>query len=269
MSDLAETIDYRGHKINVHYDPDAFDPRKEYDNVGTMACWHSRYNLGDEKPDRDAGDWRLELACTFDPGLDKRVAAIADREFSVHATGTTTEQIAEGRRLTGIEISKVLQKNLVILPLYLMDHSGLSMSTGAFNCPWDSGQVGWIYVGRDKMLEEWGGPGKRLTQGVRKKAISYLSGEVETYSQYLEGHVYGYVVEGPDGCDMEDGSCWGYYGYDHDKSGLLEQAKWSVDAEINHQRKKWLKRLAEMIRNHVPAAVRQEEFEEYAPLFAL
>ena len=29
-----------------------------------------------------------------------------------------------------------------------MDHSGLAMQTASFNDPWDSGQVGWIYVSK-------------------------------------------------------------------------------------------------------------------------
>ena len=41
---------------------------------------------------------------------------------------------------------KVISDKYITLPLYLMDHSGLAMQTTSFNDPWDSGQVGWIYV---------------------------------------------------------------------------------------------------------------------------
>ena len=38
------------------------------------------------------------------------------------------------------------------LPLYLYDHSGLTIATTPFSCPWDSGQVGWIAVERAPLL---------------------------------------------------------------------------------------------------------------------
>lgn len=38
-----------------------------------------------------------------------------------------------------------------------MDHSGLAMQTTSFNDPWDSGQVGWIYVSKEDALKEFGG----------------------------------------------------------------------------------------------------------------
>jgi hypothetical protein len=41
-------------KYEVVHDHDPLNPRTEYDNIGTMALYHRRYNLGDKnKPDRD------------------------------------------------------------------------------------------------------------------------------------------------------------------------------------------------------------------------
>lgn len=104
----------------------------------------------------------------------------------------------------------------VILDLYLYDHSGITMSCSPFSCPWDSGQVGYIYLTRGDMMREWGY--KRLTAARRTKLESYLKAEVETYDQYLTGDVYGHVVVG----GPNDGdSCWGYFGLKYAK----EQAK--------------------------------------------
>ena len=47
------------------------------------------------------------------------------------------------------------------LPLYLYDHSGITMRTTPFSCPWDSGQVGVIILEHEKVLTEFGR--KRLT----------------------------------------------------------------------------------------------------------
>jgi len=37
------------------------DPRETHDNVGTMACWHLRYDLGDEQPEESLGKYLLKL----------------------------------------------------------------------------------------------------------------------------------------------------------------------------------------------------------------
>ena len=39
-----------------------------------------------------------------------------------------------------------------------------------------------------------------------------LRGEVKVYDQYLQGDVYGYVIEDADGEEID--SSWGYYGDD-------------------------------------------------------
>jgi hypothetical protein len=39
-----------------------------------------------------------------------------------------------------------------------------------------------------------------------------LEQEIQTYNEYLRGEVYGYAVEGPDGEEIDDGSCWGFMG---------------------------------------------------------
>ena len=98
--------------------------------------------------------------------------------------------------------------NNIVLPVYMYDHSGITINTSGFSCPWDSGQVGLIYVTKDKAIENWGK--KILTKKVREAAIKCLQSEVETLDQYLTGNVYGYIVYDPKGEEAE--SCWGFYG---------------------------------------------------------
>ncbi len=48
--------------VTIERDPDPCDPRVEWDNVGIMACWHDRYNLGDEQPKCDPAEWLADNA---------------------------------------------------------------------------------------------------------------------------------------------------------------------------------------------------------------
>lgn len=121
------------------------------------------------------------------------------------------------------------------LPLYLYDHSGITMSTGPFSCGWDSGQVGYIYIDPETGRKEWG----RLW---RQKARDYMQATVEEYDNYLTGTVYGFVVEDLN-TEEEIHACWGFLGHyeakakdGHEYGALIEargeaiaHLKWEAD----------------------------------------
>ena len=171
--------------INISYDEFADSPREAYENLGTMVCWHRRYNLGDEQPKLEPHEFYREI----------------------------------------------LRKGDVFLPLYLLDHSGLTMSTSDFGDPWDSGQVGWIYITAEKARKEcnW----KRLTKSRRDALKKWLKAEVEVYDEYLRGEVYFAEI-------LEDGetidSCGGFYG-DDGISAALEGLP--SDAHIERYMLEW------------------------------
>jgi hypothetical protein len=87
--------------------------------------------------------------------------------------------------------SHIIKDNdvLVILPLYLYDHSGITMNTTGFGCPWDSGQVGWIFATK-KDVRQWFNL-KKITKPYIDKVREILLGEVKMYDRYLTGeHEY-------------------------------------------------------------------------------
>lgn len=100
--------------------------------------------------------------------------------------------------------------DLVILPLYLYDHTIQSISTGSFvgraqHAEWDSGQVGYIYADRDMIQKEYG----KCTPETIETVEHALNGEVESYDQYLRGECYGFRLY-EDGEEID--SCWGFLG---------------------------------------------------------
>ncbi len=162
-------------------DIDSESPR-EWDNLGTMMCFHRRYSLGD-KTDFNSDD------------------------FS-----------------SWNEVEEYLRKELdavVVLRLDLYDHSGITMHVGKYNGPdarWDSGQVGFIYATKEDIRKNW--ELKRVTKKYIEWTERILRSEVKTYNQYLTGEVYGFVIETPDGEDID--SCYGFYGCDIEKNGMKE-----------------------------------------------
>jgi hypothetical protein len=167
-------------KYRIEPDSDPSSPRKDFDNLGVMVCFHHtcRCDLGDKH------DLRSDLFSGWE-AVEKHL-----RE----------------------ELGAV-----IVLPLYLMDHSGITMSTdssGFRACDaqgWDWGQVGFIYVTREALLKEYSK--KRLTQRTIEKATGVLVREVEVYDTYLRGDVWGYIIEDDAGNYID--SCWGMYGHEY------------------------------------------------------
>lgn len=192
-------------EVRIFQDGTSESPR-EWDNLGKMVCFHRRYELGD-KTDLKSDDFN---------GWDELEKYLYEEENAV-----------------------------MILPLYLYDHSGLRMKVGSFqgllpegHARFDSGQVGFIYVSGKDIREQYGV--KRITPQLRKKVEAILIGEVETYDQYLCNDIYGFELVKITKCDKcESGdeevtdSCWGFYGSDIKTNGMLEHLddKWK-DAEF-------------------------------------
>lgn len=126
----------------------------------------------------------------------------------------------------------------VRVPVYKYEHSGIILKASTdgnpFSCPWDSGLAGYIVATAEDIRREYGV--KRITKQIADKVVKVLMDEIETYSQYVEGEVYGFEIykvedDVPDGRVCEEGelvdSCWGYYGIDE----AVEDALNSVPKE--------------------------------------
>jgi hypothetical protein len=182
-----ETIKHGNLTIKVTQDDYPGNPR-EWDNVGKMVCWHRRYILGDEQPTRSPEEYLADL--------------MAGREYKLHGKWVPED-------IDRKHVQSYINKHFFILPLYLYDHSGISMSAAPFNCPWDSGQVGFIYAERN--CDEY----PDLRAG--------LLAEVKTYNQYLTGDIFNYDIEDEDGNVVD--SCCGFYGFDDCKQAATEAAE--------------------------------------------
>ena len=183
--------------LRIHQDELAESPRVDYDNLGTMVCFHKRYSLGDED-EHKPGDFE------------------GWQEVERHLT---TEHDA-----------------VVVLPLCLYDHSGLRMKVGSFqgllpqgHAEFDSGQIGFIYCSRDVICKEYNT--KRVTSKLKRLVGGVLEGEVMVYDQYLQGDVYGFELLEIKHCSLKHeheehiGGCFGFYGHDWKENGMMEHVE--------------------------------------------
>jgi hypothetical protein len=175
-----------GYTLKIFFDPEPLDPRKENDcYLGKMRCWHRRYSLGDDAK-------RQNEDLPDDPkGFREALEA----------------------------------RDAVFLSLYLYDHSGTTMSTGPFSCPWDSGQVGYIYAMPDRIKEEY--TVTEITADVRERVVKCLEAEVQAYDRYLTGQIFGFVIEDGEGEHVD--SCWGFDDLEYMKDEATGIIKHLVD----------------------------------------
>lgn len=173
-----ETFEVEGLTVDIYWDNEfPIDPREDWEHCGTyMICAHREYNLGDIQVKAD--DYRSPA--------DAAKAAM--------------------REVGGV----------FAMPLYLYDHSGLSMSTSEFSCPWDSGQVG-VIVATAELVQEFG---TTATPERMEKVRARLRAEVSEYNSYLTGECFGYIVKDADGEVLD--SCGGFLG---DPKYVVEDAR--------------------------------------------
>ena len=122
---------------------------RDHDNNGLMICFNNDHDLGD-KHDYRSKDFK---------GWEELQAQI-----------------------------KTDHDIVAILPLFLFDHSGLTISTTCEQfkicdgAEWDWGQVGFIIATRENMKA-----GGHPDDVDVEKVLTWLREEVKTYNQYLRG----------------------------------------------------------------------------------
>lgn len=105
--------------------------------------------------------------------------------------------------------SEEYKSALVILPVYLYDHSGITISNSDFGDRWDSGQIGYIFVTKKKAQEEYG---SEITEPKKELMRERLISETETYDNYLQGDCYGFKIMDASGEEID--GCNGFFGGD-------------------------------------------------------
>ncbi len=156
---------------------------REWDNLGTFIMQHGRYEFGDRIFENDGSYISFE------------------EDFKYHL------------RI----VHDCTIKDVIYLPVYMYDHSGISISTSPFSSHWDSGKIGYIYVTNGKVRSDYSA--KRISSKLRSTVLSNLQAEIKALDQYVTGNICGFTIEYDDG---SINSCWGFYGYNPETNGMFE-----------------------------------------------
>lgn len=224
---MSSVIKYKGYNINIKDDSEPMNPLTEFDSLGKITYWNSRYTLGHENGDKKYGTIPQFLADIAGIDLD--------------------DVKKQGQALHEYLITEASKAN-IILPVYAYIHGGVTLKTTRFSDIFDSGLAGFIWVTKEAVLKEYGTVDVPVIE-------EYLRGQIATLDEYFTGEVYGYVIEDQQGEDI--GSCWGFFGSNNRNSGLLESAESEIDHHIETTLKKHIAQRKAQMKAHTPLDKRQ------------
>ena len=204
MAHYFDGENYVGEHMGVKYrlprDDDAENPREAEDGwLGTMACEHGRYKLGDEGGTGLLTD-AIRASAQYRDGWEND-GSYGGRNPNAY--------VGDASEVSGIVKMLPRLRDVIYLPLYLYDHSGITMNTTGFSCRWDSGQVGFIFVTAADVFKEYADEIKHykkpmLSVALRATVLERLKAEVSVYDHFLTGQIYSWEVG--------EESVSGYYG---------------------------------------------------------
>ncbi len=190
----VERYKHKGYTIVIDYDDDPQTPL-DCDDVGVMVCLHPRYLLGHN--------------------------TTAGRSTCIDTATEVAEALRRhDRRLSNAVLTRWLRifyGATVVKPLYLLDHSGITISTGTYSADpggWDTSHVGFVFD-TAQTREDTG----------CTDVEAAIEAEVRLYASYLEGDAVGYTVLDARGEVID--SCWGFLG-----DGNLAEAKAAAEASV-------------------------------------
>lgn len=234
-----ETYVHDGVRVRILQDEYAdshCDPR-DADNLGKMLISYRGNELGDEQLPKSG---LPHISCPRCEGKGYRGTENAcERCEGLGEVEPTTEEWLED------------QEAIAVMPLFLLDHSGLSIRGGEFiwlddpafrrpdgtlrapnrewvrstnrfagdSAGWDTSFVGFLITTEERVRELCGDDAKYRTAEFLAEAFKV---EIEEYDKFLRGEVYGYIV-GEDTPPEE--SCWGFLGFDYVKEQANETAE--------------------------------------------
>jgi hypothetical protein len=253
MSEAVETYTHHGVEVKLFPDYDCPSPRDCDGKIGEMFVSYPGYELGDTQLPSDGFE---PIRCPVCEGIGVKLTP----------RGMTDPPVCE-RCKGDCEITPTIhewlvsEKAIAAVPLFVYEHSGITMRTGGLiwlakegikpsdtesrerfavdTDGWDTSFVGFAVVREDEIKDAMGDDWEkhRMPEWVSEA----VNGEVEEYARYLEGDCYGYVVA--DDTPFHD-SCWGFIGFKYAKQEANQAAEHAATqmAKEREERAEWAAR---------------------------
>lgn len=196
-----DECDYEGYTLKVVRDDDPVNPFEEWDHPKSFGIAFPR----DKRYIKQHGE-----ECDFD------VDGFLERRYN------DLKPTWEDRQF---------ENQYYWLPVYKYAHSGVTYNTIGFDCPWDSGLAGIVYIkkavfateGMYGVKKSWPAPKRQ------KLGEQYLKDQIQLLADWASGNVWGFVLEDAEGETLD--SCWGFFG-DDGRDNAISEVISTLDFEL-------------------------------------
>jgi hypothetical protein len=141
-------------ELEIAYDQYTDSPR-DWDNLGEILCRNNRYMSNELRLDSKYDD-------IFANGTMEDIERLLDKLGYFH------ERIS------------------------VYDHSGVSIYLGKPCCRFDSCYIGLYVVSKERVKKEY--DKKRISRKLQNKVKEIMKGEIDTFSNWLDGNVFSYTL---------------------------------------------------------------------------
>jgi hypothetical protein len=226
------------------HDEDGGNPRKEYDNVGTILAWVPHYDIGEQNIDPDyLTDLRVALLesageavlCTYCGEPIEITQPYDTDDYYLHSETyeevIDLDDVTDRDKLCG---GNPIQPDLSGVVAVTFSYRTYDGSIYVHDEPdWRlSESDGMIFATRGKVLEEWGSSDDPI-----EMAFQCLRGELKEYSEFLQGNSWGIVIsvndDGEPGEELD--ACWGYLGTEYAETVLKDETEGWEAAEARRR----------------------------------
>jgi len=240
----TETLEYKGYKITVAQDEFAENPFESWDCEPPLIAYYGDFKAYQGAPETIGDVVRLLPDACFERGqrvaLIKAMLNLSLREF--------VEYMRDYRSWDERKSISEIRDAII---------AAIEEQVGSTPSGWRSA-IEWFELAES--LLKWAGieclntQSNGYSQGDSTLVLAIATPEwcnkvgvskeneagackcaVDLYSAWAWGDVYGVSAIHALGEEIDDGSCWGFYGRDHEESGLLEHARDAIDYHISQQ----------------------------------
>lgn len=140
-------------------------------------------------------------------GRGTRRYTIDDRRHELQAAFDELDRRAMGELFS--RYVSIFHPKYLATPCFMYDHGNVHLSIRSYlgraeHASWDSGMIGWAVIESVKGMN----------------APMRMDAELDTLSEWMNGETYRYIVEDPDGHEVD--GCGGFIGFDYVEEGAVD-----------------------------------------------
>jgi hypothetical protein len=252
---ITETIEDKGYKIQIAQDEGAENPFEAWDCEPPLFTFYGGRHGSAKAYNEAPENWRDILYTLPDKTWERGERMNFIREFiAPNPSRSFLRDIVERIDYLGNIFEVAIE--------ILNDEKGAKPEGWGAACEWFELAENLLkYAGIPCLYEQSNGHSQgdstlclvvltpewyEKTGAPKENAEKDCKSAIELYSAWAWGDVYGVseiIAPGPldedgdetEGEEIEDASCWGFYGSNHEKSGLMEHARDSIECHIKKQ----------------------------------